>query len=254
MRHGWKLAKLAMLGITTGLVFVSPSSASEGSQQSTTNRDPAKDHAVTAIDIALNPGATMIRRAKTANAELLKNYPEGFKLDASHHPHITIVQRFVKTADLKKVYDATNRVLVEEKPAQWKLKATKFNYFKDKNKETGLECIVVEPTPELIRLQQKLLDAIAPFTVATGTAAAFETTPDHREINESTIHFVTDFLQTSTGNKYSPHISTGVGKVDFLDKVLAKPFNAVLFSPASVAVYKLGNHGTARKELKSFKN
>jgi hypothetical protein len=214
----------------------------------------AEDHAVTAIDIALNPGATMVRRAEKANAELLNNYPEGFKLDASHHPHITIVQRFVNSADLEKVYDATNRVLIKEKPAKWKLKAIKFNYFRERDKETGLECIVVEPTPDLLRLQQELLDAIAPFTVATGTAAAFETTPDHPEINESTIHFVTHFLQTSTGKKYSPHVSTGVGKVDFLDNVLAKPFNAFLFSPAGVSIYQLGNYGTARKELKSFEN
>jgi 2'-5' RNA ligase len=254
MRHGWRSAKLTMLGTTTMLVLVTPSSASERSQQSGTNQAPPENHAVTAIDIALDPGATMVQRAKVANAELLKNYPQGFKLDSSHHPHITIVQRFVKTADLKEVYDATNLVFIEEKPAKWELKATKFNYFKDKNRETGLECILVEATPDLLRLQQKLLDAIAPFTVATATAAAFETTPDHPEINESTIHFVTHFLQTSTGKNYSPHISTGAGRVDFLEQVLAKPFNAVLFSPARICIYQLGNYGTARKELKAFEN
>jgi hypothetical protein len=32
-----------------------------------------------------------------ANARLLKVFPEGFALDASHHPHITMLQQFVRT-------------------------------------------------------------------------------------------------------------------------------------------------------------
>lgn len=229
-------------------IQLSDAMSKASNKSKTQNEEPA----VIAIDIALNPGATMTKRAEEANAELRKNYAKGFALDASHHPHITLVQRFVKTADLEKVYDATNKILVKEKPAGLKLKALKFNYFKDKGKDTGLECIVVESTPELLKLQQELLDAIAPYTAATGTAAAFETTKDDPEINESTIHFVTHFLQTSTGKKYSPHVSTGVGSVEFLDKVVAKPFHEFSFSPAGVSIYHLGNYGTARKELKSF--
>ena len=256
--HKLSLATLVLLATTTSCSLASsPSAADESDRKSATKASnksslPAGERAVTAIDIAINPDATMLRCAKTANAELLQNYPDGFALDASHHPHITIVQRFVKTADLEKVYAATNRILVKEKPADWKLQALKFNYFKEKDKEIGLECIVVEAAPNLIRLQQELLDAIAPYTVATGTAAAFETTADHSEINDSTIFFVTHFLEVSTGAKYSPHVSTGVGKSDYLDKVLAEPFHAFTFSPVSVSVYHLGNYGTARKELKAF--
>jgi hypothetical protein len=215
-------------------------------------KSPVESRSVTAIDIAIDPDATMVQHAKDANAALLKNNPSSFALDASHHPHITLVQRFVNTDDLDKVYAATDKVLVKEKPTTWKLKASKFNFFKDKTKPTGLECIVVESNPDLIRLQQELLDAVAPYTVANGTSAAFETTPEQPEINDSTIHFVTHFLETSTGKKFSPHVSTGVGTVEFLEKVVAKPFHEFSFSPASVSVYKLGNYGTARKELKSF--
>ena len=214
----------------------------------------AETHSVTAIDIAIDPDAIMVKHAKTANTALVKNNPASFSLDASHHPHITLVQRFVNTADLEKVYDATDKVLIKEKPTKWKLKATKFNFFKDKDKPTGLECIVVSSNPDLIRLQQELLDAIAPFTVANGDATAFETTTEHPEINDSTIHFVTHFLETSTGKKFSPHVSTGVGHVDFLEKEVSKPFPEFTFSPASVSVYKLGNYGTARRQLKSFAN
>src|ERR1700749_2782461 len=78
---------------------------------------------VTAIDIALEPDATMIQHAKAANARLLKVFPKGFALDATHHPHVTIAQRYVRTADLEKIYEAVGNVLAKEKAADWKLKA-----------------------------------------------------------------------------------------------------------------------------------
>jgi len=38
--------------------------------------------------------------------------------------------------------------------------------------------ISIEPTDDLTRYQQKLIDAVAPFTVKTGSAAAFVTTKE----------------------------------------------------------------------------
>ena len=88
----------------------------------------AQENPVTAIDIALEPDATMIQHAEAANARLLKVFPKGFALDATHHPHISMLQRYVRTADLDKVYAAAGKVLAEEKPAGWKLKAFKYYY------------------------------------------------------------------------------------------------------------------------------
>jgi hypothetical protein len=81
---------------------------------------------VTAIDIALEPDATMMRHAQADNARLLKVFPKGFDLDATHHAHITMLQQFVCTADLDKVYAEVNKALASEKPTSWKLKAFKY--------------------------------------------------------------------------------------------------------------------------------
>ena len=59
---------------------------------------------VTAIDILLEPDAAMLQHSAANNARLLKVFPKGFALDATHRPHITMVQRFVRTADLDQVY------------------------------------------------------------------------------------------------------------------------------------------------------
>lgn len=44
----------------------------------------AGSSAVTAIDIALEPDATMLQRANALNARLRGNFPKGYSLDATH--------------------------------------------------------------------------------------------------------------------------------------------------------------------------
>ena len=205
---------------------------------------------VTAIDIALEPDATMIQRAQADNARLLKAFPKGFALDATHHPHISMLQQFVRTADLDKVYAAANKVFASEKPTSWKLKAFKYYYIP--SPPIGLAGIVVEPTADLHRLQQELIEVVTPFTVKTGTPAAFMSTEDGHDIQPFLIEYVANFVKIAAGKKFNPHVTIGVGTKSYLNKLLAEPFEAFTFSPAGASVYQLGSFGTARKELKSL--
>jgi len=215
------------------------------SQTSTAQQNP-----VTAIDIALEPDATMMRHAKEANARLLKEFPKGFALDATHHPHVTLLQQFVRTADLDKVYAAANAVLAKEKPAGWVLKAFKYYYIP--SPPVGLAGIVVEPTDDLHRLQNELIEAVAPFTVKDGTPAAFFSTEGGHDIQKDLIEYVAYFVRVAAGGKFNPHVTIGVGTEVYLNKMLAEPFQAFTFSPAGASVYQLGSFGTARKELKAL--
>src|SRR5271169_5744387 len=140
----------------------------------------AQQNAVTAIDIALEPDATMIQHAQADNARLLKVFPKGFAFDATHHPHVSMLQQFVRTADLDKVYSTANKVLAKEKAADWKLKAIKYYYIP--SPPIGLAGIVVEPTADLLRLQRELIEAVTPFTKKSGTVAAFMSTVGGRDI------------------------------------------------------------------------
>jgi hypothetical protein len=205
---------------------------------------------VTAIDILLEPDATMVKNAQAANERLLKEFPKGFALDKMHQPHISCLQRYVKTADLDKVYEAVGKVLAEEKPSAWKLKAHKYYYLPWK--DIGLAGIVIEPTDDLIRYQKKLIEAVEPFTVKTGTAAAFVTTKEDPDINEPTIDYVAAFVPNETGKKFNPHVTIGLASQDYLKKMLEEKFESFTFSPAGVSVYHLGNFGTARTKLKGW--
>lgn len=211
---------------------------------------PAKPEAVTAIDVLLLPDAAMLQRAQAANDRLRAVFPKGFALDASHLPHITLVQRFVRTEDLDEVYVALEKVFAESDATKFKLEALKYYYMPDK--EIGLAGIVVKPTPELLKLEQRVIDAVAPFVAKSGTSAAFVTTPEDPEIAPALIEYVETFVPKASGEHFHPHVTTGVAPREFLDKMLKEPFDSFTFSPAGAAVYHLGQFGTAAKKLKAW--
>ena len=211
----------------------------------------AQQNPVTAIDIALEPDATMIQHAQADNARLLKAFPKGFALDATHHPHITMLQQFVRTADLDKVYAAANKVLASEKPTSWKLKAFKYYYIP--SPPIGLAGIVVEPTEDLHQAATR--------TNRRGYAFHGEnwdprSVHEHREWPRHPT--VLDRLRGQFCDRSQPvrnSIRTSqlvLAPIAYLKKMLAEPFEAFTFSPAGASVYQLGSFGTARKELKAL--
>src|SRR6202012_3608618 len=210
----------------------------------------AQQNPVTAIDIAIEPDATMMQHAKADNARLLESFPKGFALDETHHPHVSILQQFVRTDDLAKVFAAANAVTAKEKPTAWTLKAFKYYYIP--SPPVGLAGIVVEPTEDLHRLQDELIKAVEPYTSKTGTPAAFFSEDGGRDIQKSLIEYVAHFTTIAAGKHFNPHVTIGVGAETYLNKMLAEPFDSFTFSATGASVYQLGTFGTARKELKAL--
>ena len=165
-RNENKLIRLLFCGALVCAMAVRAGSAE--AQQA--NAD-AGDNKITAIDILLEPDATMLEHCKANNARLLKVYPQGFALDAAHRPHITLVQRFVRTADLGNVYAAAGKVFASTNLKGMTLEA--FKYYYTPTGTTGVAGIVMKPTPELLKLQAEIIAAVTPFTVETGPITAF---------------------------------------------------------------------------------
>jgi len=228
------------------LVLVSAVAMLPGYAQGTS----APQGSVTAIDIALEPDAAMLQHASALNARLRGSFPKGYSLDATHRPHVTMLQRYVRTVDLPNVYAAVAKIMTANHPASWKLQAFKI----DHAVWSGLAVTVIlaKPPQNVLAAQQQLIDAIAPYTVDSATAAAFVTTPAEPDINASTIAYVTDFVPKSTGKNYIAHVTCGVASVAFVKQLEAEPFTPFTFSPVAVSVYQLGNFGTARKKLKEW--
>ena len=211
---------------------------------------PAAQSSVTAIDILLEPDATMLQHSADNNARLLKVFPKGFALDATHTPHITMIQRFVRTADLDKVYAAAGQVLAAANVKAMKLEA--FKYYYAPGGAVGVAGICAKPTPEIFKLQADIIAAVKQFTVETGPIGAFTAPHDDPATDAALIGYVSTFVPKMSGENYNPHVSTGVAPKAYLDQMLAEPFAPFTFSPAGAAVYQLGPFGTAAKKLKQL--
>jgi phosphoglycolate phosphatase-like HAD superfamily hydrolase len=203
--------------------------------------------AVTAIDILLEPDATMVRHAEANNARLLEVNPKGFALDAAHRPHITMLQAFVRTADLDQVYAAAGKVIAGFPLGRMKLEAFKF-YYAPVGAD-GVAGICAKPSPEILKLQADIIAAVGPFMVERGPIGAFTAPQGDPALDAGLIGYVAAYVPKCAGQHFNPHVSTGTAPKEYLDKMLAEPFEAFSFSPAGAAVYQLGPFGTAAKKL-----
>jgi hypothetical protein len=240
LSNGTMACALALLALGTGCATAQTTKPAAAK---------ANPNAITAIDICLEPDATMVQHATAVNERLRKVFPKGFSLDASHRPHVTLVQRFVPTENLDKVYAAVGKVFADNNVAGLKLEAFRYYYIPDK--ELGLSGIVIKPTPELLALEHKVIEAVTPFVVKTGTSAAF-VTGDVPEVLPELITYVSDFVPKHSGKNFEPHVTTGLALRSYLDEMLKEPFTPFTFSPAGAAVYHLGHYGTAAKKLHQF--
>jgi len=206
---------------------------------------------ITAVDILLQPDATMLKHAAANNAHLLGVFPKGFALDAMHTPHITMLQCFVRTADLDKLYAVEEKVLAAANVNAMMLEAFKL-YYIPAGGGLGVAGICAKPTPELLKLQADIIAAAKPFNLRGGPIGAFTAGHDNPAIDAAIIQYVSKFEQIGAGEHFNPHVSTGNAPTAYLDQMIAEPFENFTFSPAGAAVYQLGPFGTAAKKLKEW--
>lgn len=208
---------------------------------------------LTAIDILIDPDETMDARAKAANARMLESFAGGFALDEHHQPHITVLQRYVRTADLDAVFDAVHNLMGTLDIGSLSLTAAKFAHMQVAAfTGEGLTAIVVIPGDEVLEFQARLIEAVKPFTESGGTADAYVWTEAEPDINDTTVKYIEDYVPVHSGSNYIAHVTVGLAKLDDLAKIEAEPFDTFTFSPAGLSVYHLGNNGTAAKHLKSW--
>ena len=84
-----------------------------------------------------------------------------------------------------------------------------------------------------------------------GTDAAFVTDPG-QGISATTKDWVETYVPNQSGANYTAHLTVGLDTVEHLKQMQAEPFDAFDVHPVALAVYQLGNNGTARTLLKSW--
>lgn len=237
-----RLAQIAQIFVLVGASLT----LSDVAQAQTVTHSPDAIADVIAIDILIQPGDATLHKARSINAQLRQNYPQGYALDAAHLPHITLVQRFIHANDLEAVKTAIEAV-VKSQPLS-SLQLTASGYTVSTWGDTGILLLNIDPTSQLKQLASKVIEAVQPYSVSGGTPEAFVRSPGE-QIDPKTVQWVENFVPAHSGEHYEPHITLGLAHPDFLTKLKTAPFQPLTIHPAEIAIYQLGNVGTAQKKL-----
>jgi hypothetical protein len=208
--------------------------------------------AVTAINVVIEPDAATRARARVLNARLRRTMPEGFALDATHAPHITVLQRYVRTPELEQVLDAVGAVVTGADLTSLDLRAARIAHAEWDTPGLGIASLMLGRDPRLLALQGRLIAALAPFAATQGTTAAFVTDSEEAGVNATTIGYVARFVPDHCASNYEAHLSIGMARRRDLEAVAAEPFEPFDVRAEGVAVFQLGNNGTARRRLRAW--
>ena len=207
---------------------------------------------VTAVNVLIEPDEATRARARELNAQLVHTMPEGFALDATHVPHITVLQRYVRTPELEQALDAAGAVVAGADLTTLTLHAAAIGHADWETPGVGIASLLLGREPRLLALQGRLIAAVAPFASPDGTSAAFVTDPEEPGVNATTVGYVARFVPDHCASHYEAHLSIGMARRRDLEAFEAEPFEPFDVRAEAVAAYQLGDNGTARRRLRTW--
>ena len=104
-----------------------------------------------AIDVLLKPDQRMLTAADEWNKRLREQMPQGFSLDETHRPHITLLQQYIAEKDLDAVVAVVKSLAATANLEKTMLTAKGLYHIP--GGQIGLQGITIKPSDEILTLQ-----------------------------------------------------------------------------------------------------
>jgi 2'-5' RNA ligase len=183
--------------------------------------------------IAINVALLLPDEVDAAAVALNRQLSERLRFDASHLPHITLVQQFIKSDNLNQAKRIVQKLVGRRRPLSLSVTGIESAPFE----HTRVWYWPILPDVALAELHAATSAQFEPLR-CDGDAASFFT--DRGEsIRTSTIAYVEEFHSRSSGDGFSPHITIGLGDT----QLPQPPFS---FSVDRIAICQLGDLNTCR--------
>jgi hypothetical protein len=189
----------------------------------------------------------MLDRSAEWNAKMRELTPEGFELDESHRPHVTLVQRHIRKDHLDAVLLAVDEVRASFDLDSLTMEANGLYHIPIG--ELGLAGITIKPTAELSALQSAVIEAVNSYDAGAGDENAYVPDPTGTPFEPFLFEYVETFVPKQVGSNFNPHVTVGLAPRSWLVEQEQIPFDSFEFGADGIAVYQLGNFGTASKRL-----
>ena len=185
-----------------------------------------------AIDVAILPPADVSARARALSAAL-PQHGEGFRLDASHLPHITLIQSFVREEELELAFEHVDEALRGRDGLQITVTGG--------DKGGNSVSMAIERTPDLDEVHEALMHAMVGVERPGGTPAAFF----EGDARIADVLWVTGYRLKNSFGSFAPHITLGHAP----EAPSIEPF---AFTADTIAACHLGRFCTCRRILRSW--
>lgn len=190
-----------------------------------------------AVDVVLLPDKDMAERAIALNRSLVAAYDSDIVLDPVNClPHVSLAMGCIQPDDIQAIASALEQTIRKDPVKQLYVKRINAQGHHGGSVVSSIE---LEAREDLQQLHALVMDRMIPYFRGKVTASMF--TGEH-PIAPSTLSWVKNFAQASSGEKFWPHITLGYGPCD----PVSLPAS---FVPQALALCHLGNHCTCRKVL-----
>lgn len=187
-----------------------------------------------AVDVAILLSGHARTAVERLNAEFDHPPDAGFRFDASHHPHVTLSQHFVRRGRLSDVRRLVGGVV------------GRFDAFEvcvtGARAGRTSQVLAVDASAPIRRLHEALMDALRGEEVA-GDASAFQA--GGAPARPADVAWVAGFRERSSHARYNPHVTVGIGP----RPVSTAPFR---FPAEEIALCRLGRFCTCRDRLANW--
>ena len=187
------------------------------------------------IDIVLLPSEEIIEKAIELNQKI--NSKKIVLGKENSIPHISLCMAVIDETDLEKVTNILNSILEKYSILNLNISKLKVDSLNDNENWVNLK---VEKSNKLQSLHEDIINNLRPFLTNNFSKEIF-TIPN--EINDTTIMWASNYLENSSFNNFSSHISLGIGETE--EKNLD-----INFTSKKIAICKLGNYCSCEKILK----
>ena len=210
-----------------------------------------------AVNIAILLKSAFKNECVTSNSSILEQvkFKDSFRFDATHHPHVTLLQFFVEDNSIDEVCNKIDQVV--KSATKFRLPVKKYDKGSSFNGNL-LPGFEVEVTQQLKQLHLDIRDSIKPLRSSENPSEkAFyqEDADSDIGINEDSIKYASKFIDEKSGDDFKAHASCGVASEDIAlketEKVNSK-WKEDTFEENTIVLAQLGNYCTCRKILKEW--
>jgi len=182
-----------------------------------------------AIDVALVPPEPVLERARRINAALKDG---GLQFDSTHLPHLTLVQLFIRRANLPALAARLDPICGVTAPLPIRVRG-----FASEGATVSFQ---VDRTAELVQLHESLMDTLREWEEPEGGAGVFFS--DGEPPREMDVAYVTNFRAQASYAKFIPHITLGFG-------IAPRPGRPFEFLADRIGLFHLGRFCACRMLL-----